>query len=105
MRSTDGGFSWTAVKDGPNLITNVQGFCFGANSAGESYPSIYFFGFDGSNLGFYMSQDGGMKWTKLASWPNGNFGIVSDCAGDPMTAGRVYLGFNGSGYAYYGNSN
>jgi hypothetical protein len=102
QHSTDGGAHWAVVTDGVNKFSNVQAFCFGAVFPEQSYPSIYLQGNDGSNLGFYMSKDGGTKWSLIAKWPNDNYGIVADCAGDPVTPGQVYMGFNGSGYAYYG---
>lgn len=103
-KSTDGGATWSAVLSGASAIENVQAFCFGATFVGQSYPSMYISGAIGGTFGFYQSHDGGTTWALKDSqqWPNKNFDLVVDCAGDPVTPGYVYIGFQGSGFAYYG---
>jgi hypothetical protein len=100
-RSTDGGVTWAPVVDGSSNITNVQAFCFGVNFPEYDYPSIYIQGHVGANFGFWLSKDGGRTWTLLQPWVDHNPGLMTDCAGDPIDPGLVYVGFSGSGFSYY----
>jgi hypothetical protein len=58
-------------------------------------------GWVNGTYGVWQSDDDAQTWTSLGTWPNGSLDEVKTIAGDPNTYGEVYVGFGGSGYAYY----
>lgn len=98
VRSMDGGATWTPV---PNVL-NVTSFGFGKAAPGQTYPAIYIVGWVNNVYGIYQSIDNAQTWTALGAYPLGSVDTIKTIAGDSNTFGVVYVGFSGSGYAYYG---
>ena len=96
MRSTDGGSTWTAV---PN-VTEVFCYGFGAAAPGANYPSIYIAGWVNNVYGIWQSNDNAQSWIQIGTYPLGSLDYIKTISGDPDVYGQVYVGFNGSGYAY-----
>ena len=93
MRSTDAGRTWTKVEG------IMQPSCFGFGAEGEVVT--YAFDGDGKNLGIYRTADSGQTWDYLGL-PLNRLDAIGCVAADPSVKGRVYVGFGGSGFAYYG---
>jgi photosystem II stability/assembly factor-like uncharacterized protein len=94
--SVDGGTSWDAVPG----ITNVDDIAFGKAAPGESYPAIYISGRVFGRYGIWRSTDQGAQWRKLAAFPLGRLDQVTVVEADKDKFGRVYIGFEGSGWIY-----
>jgi hypothetical protein len=99
MRSVDGGAHWNQVGS----MSGVLGIGFGATFPGQSYPAIFAAGLNGRTYGIWRSIDNAATWTKIGDHPLGSFDIVKWVEGDKDIVGRVYVGFNGSGFAYKTN--
>ena len=95
VRSTDGGATWTNVK---NILASTFGF--GKAAPGQSYPAIYVVGFLSGAYGIYRSIDNATSWTKIGDYPLGSFDLIRTIEGDANSYGKVYIGFQGSGFAY-----
>ncbi|HEY8153971.1 MAG TPA: hypothetical protein VII72_07580 [Myxococcota bacterium] len=96
MRSTDGGVTWTAMPG----VSEVYAFGFG--KAQRTYPTIYIAGWVNGAYGIWGSGNEGSSWAKLGGdFALGSLDAVKTVDGDKDTAGRVYVGFAGSGYAYF----
>ncbi|HVH18029.1 MAG TPA: hypothetical protein VNF72_07000 [Myxococcota bacterium] len=96
MRSIDGGANWSAV---PNVL-EVHAFGFGAPASPGRYPQIYIAGWVKGKYGIWRSDDEAASWTQIGDFPLGSFDQVKAIDGDKNTPGKVYVGFQGSGYAY-----
>lgn len=96
MRSIDGGTSWSAVPD----VLEVHAFGFGAPAGPGRYPQIYIAGWVEGKYGIWRSDDEAESWTQIGGFPLGSFDQVKAIDGDKNTPGRVYVGFQGSGYVY-----
>jgi hypothetical protein len=110
-RTTTGcGGTWTQVPNVESLFC----FSFGAAKPGNSYPSLYAFGWasdDGGstyNYGAWRSDNisaGTPTWTKIGDgYPNGNFDYLIACPADQNNYGTIYAAYAGSGF-YYGKLN
>lgn len=93
-------------------ITNIYGFGFGAAlPGGNGFPTIYYFGFKSGVQGLYEIDNGGTTANLISApaaaqtWPNNSSDFINDVSGDINVYGRVYVGFNGSGYAYIDTAN
>ena len=95
-RSTNGGTTWTAV---PNVL-EVNCFGFGAPAPGQSYPSIYIVGWVNNVYGVWQSNNNAQSWVQIGTYPLNSLDQIKTISGDPNTYGQVYVGFQGSGYAY-----
>lgn len=96
QRSTDGGANWSNV-------TNVKAIKvgFGKIAPGQTYPSIYVYGFLSSVFGIFRSDDNASSWVTISNgYPMGSFDEIQTIEGDANTYGTVYIGFSGSGFAY-----
>ena len=96
MRSTNGGAAWSAVAN----VKEVRTFGFGAPATAGGYPSIYIVGWVSNVYGIWSSTDNASTWTQVGLWPLNSIDDIKTISGDMNTYGRVYVGFNGSGYAY-----
>ncbi|MGB9115097.1 peptidoglycan-binding protein [Bradyrhizobium sp.] len=52
-------------------------------------------------FGVWESDNEGTTWKGLGQWPFNSLDLVKTISGDPNVYGKVYVGFAGSGYAYY----
>ena len=98
MRSTDGGASWSAI-DG---VREVLAFGFG--KAEKTYPTISIAGWVRGAYGIWSSADEGATWKRIppdVEFPLGSLDLVKTIDGDKDELGTVYIGFGGSGYAYF----
>jgi hypothetical protein len=96
FQSTDGGATWTAVSN----VLEVRTFGFGAPATPGGYPSIYIVGYVNTVYGIWQSNDDAKSWTQIGQYPEGSLDTIRTIAGDPNIYGQVYVGFQGSGYAY-----
>lgn len=94
MRSTDGGKTWTAVAD----VFEVRAFGFGKPLI--DYPTIFIAGWVHNKYGIWRSGDNTQTWVQIGEYPLESLDGVAAIEGDKNVAGTVYLGFNGSGYAF-----
>ena len=76
--------------------------CVRRTVAGSATPTAYMYGRANGEpqLGVWRSTDDGATWSLLGHYPLGSYAPVQTLAGDPNVAGRVYVGFAGSGFAY-----
>lgn len=104
MYSRDGGANWRAV----NGIYEPYGFHSGAIKPGNDYSTIYCGGWVDGVFGWYRSTSSNAQWSAgqeswefLGDYPFG-WGDLSTASGaDQVHWDRMYVGFGGSGYAYY----
>lgn len=52
-------------------------------------------------FGVWESDNQGSTWKQLGPWPFNSLDGIKTISGDPNIYGKVYVGFGGSGYAYY----
>jgi photosystem II stability/assembly factor-like uncharacterized protein len=94
--STDGGATWTTVSG----VREPYTIGFGAPARGQSYPAVYIVGWINSVYGIWESDDAGQRWKQIGLWPLGSLDYIKTISGDMNQYGRVYVGFQGSGYAF-----
>lgn len=94
MRSTDGGSKWTPI---PGML-EVRAFGFGKGR--NDYPTIFAVGWFKREYGIWRSDDNARSWVKIGEYPLGSLDNIKTVEGDKNAYGTVYVGFNGSGYAY-----
>ena len=97
MHSTDGGAHWTPL---PNVY-EVRAFGLGKAKTVGSYPSLYIVGWVDDVYGVYRSDDEGQSWTPFGTFPLGSLDQIRIISGDANKYGVAYIGFVGSGFAYY----
>jgi photosystem II stability/assembly factor-like uncharacterized protein len=95
-RSTDGGTTWTDVKD----VTRVLAYGFGKPISASAYPTIFMAGKVNGQYGIWRSSDNAVTWKQISDYPLGIMDGVQTITGDPSTFGKVYLGFGGIGFVY-----
>jgi hypothetical protein len=78
----------------------VWAFGFGLHGPGQSYPAIYIAGYVNHVWGVWRSDDNAATWVNIGTWVLDKFDSIRTVAGDMNIYGRVYVGFDGSGYAY-----
>ena len=96
FRSTDAGKKFAKLDH----VGAAYQLGFGRAAPGQSHPAIFLFGrVNGSDDGFFRSDDAGRTWVRLND-PAHRFGWINVVAGDPRVFGRVYLGTGGRGIVY-----
>jgi photosystem II stability/assembly factor-like uncharacterized protein len=96
MHSTDGGVTWSAIRG----VAEVYAFGFG--KADGAYPTIFIAGWVRGAYGIWRSADEGKSWQKLGpEYALDSLDTVKTIDGDKDDGRRVYIGFAGSGYAYF----
>jgi hypothetical protein len=83
-------------------VLEVYDFGFGKEAPGGNYPTIFIAGFVNNVWGIWQSDDEGQSWTQVGDLPLGSLDQVKAVEGDKNVYGIVYIGFQGSGYAYGG---
>lgn len=98
------GTAWFRSRDGITweTMTNMRGTTAIAPGApmGEGQPpALYTYGTSPAGKeGLYRSIDLGDRWERLSDHPGGVYQHIRGIAGDPVSPGRVYLGFGGVGF-------
>jgi photosystem II stability/assembly factor-like uncharacterized protein len=95
-RSTDGGGAWSVV---PN-VTHVDDIAFGKTGDGAAYPPLFISGRVANEYGIWRSLDNAEHWRKIAEFPLGTLDQVTVIEAAKDGSGRVYLGYEGSGWIY-----
>jgi photosystem II stability/assembly factor-like uncharacterized protein len=97
LRQTmDGGATWKVLPH----IDRVDDLAFGKAAAGKDDPTIYLSGYIRGNYGIWRSIDAGANWSRIARYPIGRLDRVVVLGADPDVFGRVYIGWQGSGWTY-----
>ena len=96
LRSTDGGLTWRTISH----VLEVVDFGFGASNVPGGYPAVYIVGWVDGVYGIWRSDDQAASWTNVGTYPNNNIDRITAISGDMNTYGAVYVGFEGSGFAY-----
>lgn len=95
--TTDAGqTSWVKVAN----VQSCYGIGFGKAASGASYPAVYIAGTISGQRGIFRSIDQGSTWQYLTDNPIGIYNQIVTINGDLSLYGRVYVGFNGNGFAY-----
>jgi hypothetical protein len=104
MRTTDGCKTFTNIPG----VQCVYAFGFGKSAPGGDYPAVYFAGLYRDQWGIYRSTSHlaawnvkTVEWAKVGDYPLGSYDLITCVEGDANTFGTVYVGFSGSGWAYY----
>jgi photosystem II stability/assembly factor-like uncharacterized protein len=98
MHSTDGGATWSPLPD----VREVYAFGFG--KAEKTYPTVFIAGWVRARYGIWSSADEGATWKRIppdTEYALGSLDTVKTIDGDKDELGTVYVGFGGSGYAYF----
>ncbi len=109
--STNGGVAWTAISKANGYtsdVAQVTDVGFGAPAPGAVYPAIYTVAWVDGIYGiwrcsnFNPASPGAESWTSLGQFANNNPDAIKVINGDMGIYGRCYVGFTGTGFAYYG---
>ncbi|MBS0219203.1 MAG: hypothetical protein JSR91_00525 [Proteobacteria bacterium] len=95
-RSIDGGETWTSVPE----VTHVADIAFGKEATGADYPTLFISGRVAGDYGIWRSIDNAAHWQKVADFPLGSLDLVKVIEADKDVFGRVYIGYQGSSWAY-----
>ena len=95
-RSTDGGVTWQIIPG----VDQVSDITFGKAASGNTVPTIYLAGFVHGKYGIWRSVDNAQSWSRLAVFPIGRLDRVVVLGADPDIFGRLYIGWQGSGWTY-----
>jgi hypothetical protein len=79
---------------------DVRNLSFGAPYPGSDDPAVFVYGLrpGDDHLGVWVSPDDGATWTLVDTFPSRSYNIVNVVSGDLNRAGRVYVGFTGTGF-------
>jgi hypothetical protein len=104
MRSSNGCRTFTNIAG----VQCVYAFGFGKPAPDSDYSTVYFAGLYRKQWGIYRSTSSLAawnvniaEWTKIGDYPFGSYDFITCVEGDANTFGIVYVGFSGSGWAYY----
>ncbi len=92
-RSTDSAVTWTKLS-GVGKVTAVS---FGKSSLASGY-AVYIYGYVGTVLGVYQSENFGASWVKLA---DPTIELINTFAGDRQHAKSLFIGTGGRGTFRY----
>jgi photosystem II stability/assembly factor-like uncharacterized protein len=95
-RSQNGGRSWEAEP----RVTQVDDIAFGKAAPGAAYPTIFVSAKVDGVYGIWRSTDRLRSWQRLVDFPLGTLDQVTVIEGDKDVFGRVYIGYQGSGWIY-----
>jgi len=87
---------WTQVSG----VQECDAIGFGEAAPGASYPTVFIAGTVSGTHGVFSSTNQGASWQLLSAAPLDIYNQVLTINGDMTQYGRVYLGFNGNGFAY-----
>lgn len=99
--SEDGGSTWMVMAN----TDKVLNFAVGKIAPGGSYPTIYINGEANGVYGYHKSIDKGQTWEQIGTYPKGVYDEAFVMVADPHTYERLYVGFAGNGFVYYGDLN
>jgi hypothetical protein len=94
--STDGGKTWQTVAG-----VEVSTFGFGAPATPGGPATVVIVGNVNGKFGIWYSDDASKTWTQIGDHPMGSLDGIRTISGDMDNYGMVYVGFGGSGFAYY----
>lgn len=97
-RTQDGGSTWIEVSAWKNVIS----FGFGKPAPSAQYPTIFVIGWLDGTFGICRSTDNCATWTRFGDFPLDGIDACTLISGDPNVFGQCYVGFGGSGGAYFG---
>ncbi|CCE09392.1 exported hypothetical protein [Bradyrhizobium sp. STM 3843] len=104
MRSTDGCANFIPIAN----VQCVHAFGFGKAAPGSDHPAVYIAGLYEKRWGVYRSTDhlaawnaNTIEWLQIGDYPLGNYDMITTVEGDANEFGTVYVGFSGSGGAYF----
>ena len=95
-RSTDGGATWASVPG----VTRALDIGFGKAATDKTYPTIFFAGKYNGVYGIWRSTDNAATFKRVGQFPVGSLDEIKAIEGDKNTFGKVYIGYQGSGWAY-----
>ena len=81
-------------------MKEVCTFGYGAPATAGGYSSIYIVGYVNNVYGIWRSDNDGQSWIQIGDYPDGSLDQIKTISGDPNIYGQVYVGFEGSGFAY-----
>jgi len=97
--SEDGGASWIEMTN----TDKVLNFAVSKQAPTGTYPTIFIHGEVNGAIGFYRSEDKGATWTQIGQYPGGVYDWASVMVGDMENHERLYIGFSGNGFMYFGD--
>lgn len=95
-RSLDGGVTWQPFDN----VEKVDDVAFGKPAQGSRTPTIFIAGYIDRRFGLWRSTDDARTWDRIATLPLGTLDQITVLGADPNVFGRVYVGYQGSGFIY-----
>jgi hypothetical protein len=96
-RSDDAGrTAWTKIAG----VDEVKALGFGAPIGAGGPLAVFLYGRanGGTQTGLFRSDDDGVSWQLISSFPAGSYAEVNSISGDLDSPGRVYVAFGGTGF-------
>ncbi len=95
-RSTDGGKSWTRIRD----FEAADAVGFGKSQGRRGYPAVFVSAKANGVRGIWRSLDEGRNWQRINDDAHQWGWTGKAISGDPEVYGRVYIATNGRGLIY-----
>ena len=95
-RSTDGGKSWTRIRD----FEAADAVGFGKSQGRRGYPAVFASAKANGVRGIWRSLDEGRNWQRINDDAHQWGWTGKAISGDPEVYGRVYIATNGRGLIY-----